>query len=52
MDVRCQGERWNSNYYSLYYKKKKKEKSRLVATYDNWCLLGHSAFHLDLSHRL
>ena len=33
-------------------KKKKKEKPRLVATADNWCLLGHSAFRPDLSHRL
>ena len=33
-------------------KKKKKEKPRLVAADDNWCLLGHSAFRLDLSHRL
>ena len=33
-------------------KKKKKEKPRLVATDDNWCLLGHSAFRPDLSHRL
>ena len=32
--------------------KKKKEKPRLVATADNWCLLGHSAFRPDLSHRL
>ena len=36
----------------LFKKKKKKEKPRLVATADNWCLLGHSAFRPDLSHRL
>lgn len=40
------------NLISLCKKKKKKEKPRLVATDDNWCLLGHSAFRLDLSHRL
>ena len=33
-------------------KKKKKEKPRLVVTDNNWCLLGHSAFRPDLSHRL
>ena len=33
-------------------KKKKKEKPCLVAADDNWCLLGHSAFRPDLSHRL
>ena len=33
-------------------KKKKKEKPCLDAAEDNWCLLGHSAFRPDLSHRL
>ena len=33
-------------------KKKKKEKPRVVATDNNWCLLSHSAFRPDLSHRL
>ena len=41
-----EGARWFSE------KKKKKEKPRLVATDDNWCLLGHSGFRPDLSHRL
>ena len=33
-------------------KKKNEEKPCLVAADDNWCLLGHSAFRPDLSHRL
>ena len=32
--------------------KKKKEKPRVVVSDNNWCLLGHSAFRPDLSHRL